>query len=169
MRKKMEVLHNLCARSSRGAAPCLPAVNGKHASCGSRPPESEQRSLLGLRHVPRLAPAQAIPVSLAACGSSERALAARRFGSSRCSRSPIHRPPRSPSYFATVDEACGASRRAGPGPSLRSIPPHTPRLFLDAPQAPSPFVAGRRTQGNGGNGGKHRRLSRNRMTPGLRI
>ena len=72
------------------------------------------------------------------------------------------RPPRSPSSIAIVATPCTASRRAGPCPSLPLHPaPHPALQPLTQLRARLLLIAGRRTQGNGGNDEKHRRLSRN--------
>ena len=129
--------------------------------------------LLGLRCVPPLAPARAIPSSFAPLLSSQcsdSALAARgvlprrRPAAANTCRPLVRRP-----LPATVARAFAASRRAGPCQSLRSIPHQPHASFLDAAPSLAPFVAGRRTQGNGGSCKAQAADSPERLTPGLRI
>jgi hypothetical protein len=75
---------------------------------------------------------------------------------------PNSRPPRSPSFSRDRSHVlrCVKARGAvsvaslhpAPHPALESLTQLRPRLLL---------IAGRRTQGNGGNGERHRQLSRN--------
>jgi hypothetical protein len=84
-------------QSSQGAAPCVPVCRQARKPPTSTPRNQETHAL-GATPLRGLAPALAIPASLAACSSSVSALAARGVSPRGIPSCRIPRPPRSPSF-----------------------------------------------------------------------